>query len=233
MKQFVLQLRRCRLGRQGQLGLGQVHVLRAAEFGLAYQAAVASSQRAQLQLQSRQWDVAEHEAQASGDSFSAMKDTVNTLKCRAVQAEALWRGGRADAAVALWEDTAAALLARADETGARAARLRVADAMSASGRAEDSDAGLQAVLAELPFLDAVDALDTADFGLAARLAAWRVLHRAGHPAAAGQLALASAELEQRLNGCGDPLVRNRVRNTIPWHRDVVEALAERQPAGDH
>lgn len=205
---------------------------RAAEFGLAYQATAASWLRARLQLQAQQWDAAEREAQASGDSFSTMKDTVGALECRAVQAEALWRDGRADAAVALWQDTAAALLARADETSARAVRLRLADATAASGRAGDGDAGLQAVLAELPFLNAVNALDTADFGLAARLAAWRVLHRARHPAAAGQLALASAELEQRLNGFSDPVVRDRVRNTIPWHRDVVEALAERRATGD-
>lgn len=204
----------------------------AAEFGLAYEATLASRLRAELHLQARQWDLAEREAQASGDSFSTMKDAVNALKCRALQAEALWRHGRANAAVALWQETAAALLARADEAGARAARLRLADAMAASGRVEDCDAGLQAVLAELPCLDAVDALDTADFGLAARLAAWRVLHRAGHPAAAGQLALAAIELERHLNGFSDPVVRDRVRNTIPWHRDVVEALAGREPTED-
>jgi class 3 adenylate cyclase len=206
---------------------------RAAEFGLTHHAAIASKRRARLHLQARQWDAAEHVAQVTAGRFDALKDARNTLKCHALRAEALWRGGRVDAAVAIWQETAAALQERADETGARAARLRLADARSASGRPEDVDAGLQAVLVELPFLQDIDALDTAQLEHAARLAAWRVLHRAGHPAAAGQLALAAAELEQHLSGFSDPVVRDRVRNTIPWHRDVVEALAGRQPPGGH
>jgi len=80
------------------------------------------------------------------------------------------------------------------------------------------------VLAEPPALQERDALAGAEFAIAARLAAWRVLHRAGAPAAEGQLALAAAELEQQLNGLS-PEVRERVRNTVPWHRDVVETLA--------
>jgi len=80
------------------------------------------------------------------------------------------------------------------------------------------------VLAEPPALQVRDALAGAEFAIAARLAAWRVLHRAGDPAAEGQLALAAAELEQQLNGLS-PEVRERVRNTVPWHRDVVETLA--------
>ena len=83
----------------------------------------------------------------------------------------------------------------------------------------------QAVQAEMPALQARDALAGAEFALAARLAGWRVLHRAGDPAAAGQLALATAELEQVLGAFSDPEVRERVRHTVPWHRDVVEALA--------
>jgi len=81
------------------------------------------------------------------------------------------------------------------------------------------------VLAEPPALQERDALAGAEFAIAARLAAWRVLHRAGDRAAEGQLALAAAELEQHLNGFSDPEVRERVRNTVPWHRDVVETLA--------
>ena len=73
--------------------------------------------------------------------------------------------------------------------------------------------------------DQRDAFATAEFALTARLAAWRVLHRASDPAASGQLALAAAELEHHLNGFSDFEVRERVRNTVPWHRDVVEALA--------
>jgi hypothetical protein len=119
-----------------------------------------------------------------------------------------------------------ALQQRGDEAGARSLRLRLADAQAGSGQAKDIEWARQAVLAELPALQACDALAGTEFPLAARLAGWRVLQRAGDPAAASQLALAAAELEQVLSGFSDPEVRERVRNTVPWHRDVVEALAQ-------
>ena len=61
--------------------------------------------------------------------------------------------------------------------------------------------------------------------IAAGQAGWRVLHRVCVAAALGQPALAAAAMEQVLNGFSDPELRERVRNTVPWHRDVVEALA--------
>lgn len=44
-------------------------------------------------------------------------------------------------------------------------------------------------------------------------------------AALGQPALAAAAMEQVLTGFSDPELRGRVRNTGPWHRDMIEALA--------
>jgi hypothetical protein len=167
----------------------------------------------------------ERAAAAGGDGNRAANDLVNDLQRRSPQAEALWRGGQAAAAVAIWQVTAKAVQQRGDEAGARALRLRLADALTGSGQAEDIEVARQAVPAELPALQARDALAMAEFPLAARLAAWRVLHRAADPAAAGQLALAAAELAQVLNGFSDPAVRERVCNTMPWHRDVVAALA--------
>ena len=70
-----------------------------------------------------------------------------------------------------------------------------------------------------------DGLAGAKFGLAARVAAWRVLQRAGDPAAAEQLALATADLDRRLARFAVAELRERVRSAIPCHRDVVEALA--------
>ena len=52
-----------------------------------------------------------------------------------------------------------------------------------------------------------------------------MLHRVCDAAALGQPALAAAAMDQVLNGFSDPELRERVRNTVPWHRDVVEALA--------
>jgi len=43
-------------------------------------------------------------------------------------------------------------------------------------------------------------------------------------------ALATAELQQHLNAFSDPEVSQRVRHTEPWHRDVVEALAQSDAA---
>ena len=52
-----------------------------------------------------------------------------------------------------------------------------------------------------------------------------MLHRAADPVAAGHRVLASAELAQGLSGFTDPELRERMRNTVPWHRDVIVALA--------
>ena len=57
------------------------------------------------------------------------------------------------------------------------------------------------------------------------LAGGRVLHRAADPVAAGHRVLASAELAQGLSGFTGPELRERMRNTVPWHRDVIVALA--------
>ena len=202
----------------------------AAEFGLGHQAATAQELRAKMHLQAGQWDAAEREAAACGASYSKVSDVVAALKCRNLQAEALWRGGHTAAAAAIWQETATALQQRGDEVGARAVRLRLADALAGSGQAEDIEAARLAVRAELPSLQDRDDLAAAEFSLAARLAAWRVLRRAGDPAAAGQLALAATELEQHLKGFSDPEVRERVRHTVPWHRDVVDALAQSNAA---
>ena len=202
----------------------------AAEFDLPMQAAVARSLRAKLHLQAGEWDAAEREAAAACAGYKGTGDVINALKCGDIQAEAMWRGGGASAAAAVWQEIATAWQQRDGAVGARAAKLRLADVRAASGLAADIDTARLAVLAELPALQERDALAEAEFSLAARMAGWRVLHRAGDPAAAAQLALALAELEQHLSSFSDPAVRERVRNTVPWHRDVVEALAQSNAA---
>jgi len=202
----------------------------AAEFGLPHQTAAATKMLAKLQLQTGHWDAAEREAAAGCAGYRAASDVVNTHKCQSLQAEALWRSGQVDAAAAVWQEIATTFQQRGDEAGVRAVRLRLADVQAASGQPADIDAAHQAVLAELPALQERDALVDAEFSSAARLAAWRVLRRAGDPAAAAQLALAATELEHHLNGFSDPEVRDRERNTMPWHRDVVEALAQSNAA---
>ena len=198
----------------------------AAEYGLAHQTAMTHGLFFQLYLQLGQWVEAERAAAAGCAGFGGASDVVKAIKSRNQQAEAVWRGGRVAEAMAIWRETATALQSRGDETGARALRLRLAEARAASGEPAHIEAARLAVLAELPFLQDSGALDTADFAMPARLAAWRVLHSTGHPAAAGQLALLAQALAHHLKGFSDPVVRERVRNGMPWHRDVVAALAQ-------
>ena len=197
----------------------------ATEFGLPLAMANAQLERARLHLQCGRWEDAARDSTAAEQRHLAMSNAANALKSRAVAAEALWRGGRFDEAVALWNEDAAAQMKRADPVAARCTRLRLAEARAASKNADDVDAALQAVRAELPAMAHAEALSGTPYPLAARLSAWRVLHRARHPQAPGQLALAEAELQQVLDGFDDPAVRQRVAQRVPWHRDVLEARA--------
>ena len=149
-----------------------------------------------------------------------------------VHAEALWRGGRLPQAAQVFRDVAVVWREAGQEANARAARLRAADAESVvaepaepADQTDRTDAALQSVRAEFPALALPDSLAGAKFGPAARVAAWRVLRRAGDPAAAAQLALAAAELQHRLQRFTAADLRERVRHAIPWHHDVVAALA--------
>ncbi len=210
----------------------------AAAFGLPVQLAIAQALRARCELLAGDLDQAARIAADAAQRDRACNDLPGALKNQQVQAEALWRSGASEAAVQLWRDCEAALQQLGDEVGARALRLRLADAHAGVGpwaapgtgtagaAPERLATALQAVLAELPCLQQAQALATAPFGLAARLAAWRVLHRAGHAAAAAQRALAAAELAQALDAHADPAVRARVCHALPWHRDVAEALAQ-------
>lgn len=83
--------------------------------------------------------------------------------------------------------------------------------------------------AELPQLAEQDSLAGGRYALSARLSAWRVLQRAGDPAAAAQLALAGAELQHRLGAFADPDLRARVARNVPWYRDVAQALERAVP----
>lgn len=196
---------------------------RSAEFGLTQQAAVARQMGVRLHLQSGRWSAAAQEAAAAMREFRAARDVVQELQAGAYEAEAHWRAGDGDAAVRLWQAGLAVREQRGDVVEARVLRLRLADAVAGGGDAA-ARAALAVVQAELPALQAQGALATVSLGLAARLAAWRVLARAGEAAAAGQLALATAELRQVLAGFSEPEVRRRVAEAIPWHRDVLDAL---------
>ena len=211
----------------------------AAKFGLAVHAATAQKLRAQCQLLSRDWDAAAQSAAAAAAAYRAVRATHLMAECLDIEADALWRGGHLAQAAQAFSAVAAVWGEAGQDANALAARLRAADAGFGAGPGVpgQADAALQAVRAELPALGfkngladrladgLADGLAGARFGLAARMAVWRVLQRAGDPAAAAQLALAAAELDRRLARFDAADLRERVRSAIPWHRDVVEALA--------
>ena len=202
----------------------------AAEFGLSLSQAVVQEGRAWLHAYTGRWDDAMRESTAAIEKFRAMAYPPGLRNSRCLKAEALWRSGRTDEAVALWEENATAYLQLGEERGARCTRLRLAEARAASGRPDDLQAALQAVQAELPAMALAESLSAGQFLLAARLAAWRVLQQAGDAQAPVQLALAEAELQNLLDGHADPAVRQRVAQNVPWHRDVREARAQADAA---
>ncbi|HLL18472.1 MAG TPA: adenylate/guanylate cyclase domain-containing protein, partial [Rubrivivax sp.] len=170
----------------------------AAEFGLGLSIAIAQGVRGRLHLLCGQWDESARASMAAIEKYRAMGYVTVLQRHIACCAEALWRGGRAEEAVALWHEAAAMTGEEDDETEARCARLRLAEAGAASGRADDLAAAVQAVHAELPAMAEIGTLNTS-YGLAARMAAWRVLHRGGDAQASKQLALAAAELDRELH----------------------------------
>jgi class 3 adenylate cyclase/tetratricopeptide (TPR) repeat protein len=198
----------------------------AAEFGLRQAVALAQGDRAYCQLQAGDWDAAVKSAQTAITGCQAIANIQELPRLRTRLAEAHWRAGRTADAVAAWEANLASQMERGDAADALCTRLRLADARAASGRPDDVAAGLRAVHAEMPALAQMGALSGAPFALAGRLAAWRVLQRAGDAAAPAQLALAEAELQQHLDRFDDDAVRQRVAHNVPWHRDVLDALEQ-------
>jgi class 3 adenylate cyclase/tetratricopeptide (TPR) repeat protein len=198
----------------------------AAEFGLRQSVAIAQGSRAYCHLQAGRWDDAVESAQTAIASCQAVAFMQYLPRLRAYLAEAHWRAGRTTEAVTAWEASLASHIEQGATAGALCTRLRLADARAASGRPDDVATGLQAVHAELPALAQMGVLSGAPFDLAGRLAAWRVLQRAGDAAAPAQLALAETELQQYLDGFNDEAARQRVAQDVPWHRDVLDALEQ-------
>jgi len=130
-------------------------------------------------------------------------------------AELLRQRGQFEAAARLFGETAADYQSRGDGVNACAARLQRAGAAwqawqagDRAGRAAVTEP-LAAVLAEWPTIEREGALDAAEQGRQARLAAWRVLRAAGDARAAVQLELAWRETMADADAAGEPAVRNR------------------------
>ncbi|MFG6431744.1 ATP-binding protein [Roseateles sp. LYH14W] len=176
-----------------------------------------------LYLLQERWAEAAEESAAAVIAARAVANPVDALKGRAHQAEVAWRSGRSDDAVAIWQEMVSTCEQLGETGRSHAPRLRLADARAASGQPEDVAAARLAVLDVLA-AEAQGSAIRGPYREAARLAAWRVLRRAGDPAAAGQLALAANELDQVLSAFDDRDVRERIVRVMPWHREVLEAL---------
>ena len=85
--------------------------------------------------------------------------------------------------------------------------------------------------AEMPALEGSAGLLASDFGLAARMAAWRVLHAAGDARAASQLMLARNGLDALVRHIADPQTRERVLTLPSLHREITAAWAAQVAAG--
>lgn len=213
---------------RGDLALATVHLEIAErlvrEYELQVMLPMTQRSRAFLYLLQERWSQAGAAGAASVATSRAAANTVDALKGRAHEAEAAWRSGRSADAVAIWQEMVATCEQLGETNRIHAPRLRLADARAASGRPDDVAGAHQAVLAELA-AEARGVAIKGPYREAARMAAWRVLRRAGDPAAAGQLAVAATELEKVLSAFDDGDVRERIVRVMPWHREVLEALA--------
>ena len=204
----------------------------AARTGLPMHLATVHMLRSDWHLQQSQWPEAEREGRAAVAVFQQAGAPRYALRAQASLSEALFRAGQLDEAMAGWRSEETAWQAYGEARDARAARLRQAQARLRLQPAQALPDALQTVLAEMPALlptegvDVVDGADGADglafveFALAARMAAWEVLHAAGHAAAPAVLAQARLALEEVLRPIQEPTLRLRALQ-VPWHADVA------------
>ena len=110
------------------------------------------------------------------------------------------------------------------EADARVDRLLIADTWYLDG---EPARALEAIEAELAALEAVGALDSSGSGLAARAAVWRVLQGTGDARAARHLEAAVIDIGRRTEKIRDPVARQRMLDNVPLYREVQAAWAAR------
>ena len=216
---------------ESALGLGDVerasmHVERLAtlarQTGIPVLAAQASERRAQVGLATNAFDAAAADARDAAASYAGIGARALQARCLAIQADAVAAAGDMAAARTLRQQALELHESTGDTVEASACRLLIADALRAEG---DLPAALALVRAEHATLVSNSPLATARAAVAARMAAWRVLHAAYEADAPEQLALAMAELTRRTEKISDPLRRTRVLEGVPLYREVLAASA--------
>ena len=200
----------------------------AAHAGLPMNTAMAHKMRCDWHLSQGQWSAAEQEGRAAMAAYQLAGAPHRVLRAQAGLSEALFRAGRIEEAIASWRSEEQAWQGYGETQHARRARLRQAQARFRLQPASALAGALQAVLAELPALqqaDGSEALASVNLALAARLAAWEVLHAAGHAAAPGQLSQARLAVQEALRHIHEPELRLCARQ-VPWHADVTRACTQ-------
>ena len=190
--------------------------------------AAVPTKRGEIALLEGRLDDAAAEAQEGAAAMAKLGLGQHEGFALGVAGAALAAADRPADARALHERAHAAFAKPDLEYDMRASRLLIADTWRAEG---DLARAMTLLEAEMPALEGSAGLLASDFGLAARMMAWRVLHAAGDARAASQLMLARKGLDDRMRHIADPQTRERVLTLPPLHREITVAWAEHGNAG--
>jgi class 3 adenylate cyclase len=178
---------------------------------------------ANLQLMQGDAPAAAALAAAAAASFEALGAQIDTAHCWLVAAQAHRQLGHAgDAAEACRRAVMGFEAGGGAEgaNGARCARLLLAASLQSLGNRSEA---LTLVHAELDAETAADAPALNPQTLAARMAAWSVLVAHADPRAPDMLEKAWSGLQRHLQRRADPLLRARMRDDVPLHREIAAA----------
>jgi hypothetical protein len=193
--------------------------------GVAMHGAKVRAQRAALALLAGNLEDALSHARAAELEYARIGSRGGQASSLGYQAEALARAGETAAAHAAQLRALQLHESNYAFVEARVSRLLIAEYWLVEG---DLSRALAAVQAELANMREMHSLGASQAALAARMAAYRVLAAAAEPDAAQQLELAMNELESRLGpGKSDPVVRARLLDGGPLHREIASAWLAR------
>ena len=197
--------------------------------GVAMHVAKVRAQRAELALLVGNLEDALSLARAAELEYARVGSRGGQAASLVQQAEALARAGETAASRAAQQRALQLQESNSAFDEARISRLLIAESWRVEG---DLSRALDAVQAELANMREMHALGASQSALAARMAAYRVLAAAAaEPDAAQQLELAMHELESRLGKKSDPVVRARLLEGRPLHREIVAAWRARGANG--
>ncbi len=218
--------------RRFDLPLAREHVEAMADtagrVGQAVLLAAVSTKRGEIALLEGRLEDAAALAQEGAAAMAKLGSSQHEGFALGLAAAALAAAGRHAEARALYQRAHDAYAKPDLEHDMRAIRILIADTWRAEGNLSQATSLIEI---EMPVLEASGTLPASDEGLAARMAAWRVLDAAGDARAASQLMLARNGLDDRLRHIADPQTRERILTLSPLHREITAAWAEHGNAG--